>query len=521
MTGLPRIPDPFAFAGILWPNVYFYSKQREIIQSVIDNDETFVPAGNMLGKDFVAGFVALWFFLTRHPCRVVTTSASGDHLRVLWGEIMRFVRTSTIPLDAGPGRDGLILNHQNLRKQVNGERCPLSYLTGLVASDGSIAAMQGHHIAQTGDGVPRTLFVSDESSSVEDEYYTMAGTWMNRALVIGNTWPCENFFKRGVKAGDKPRGDRPGHYRKVIRIRATDSPNVRLAHAEIAAGRKPSYRVLVQGVKSYQEYVKNQEMLDEPKKCVILDAEFYEGAEVLLYPPAWLNRAEDLARALDASKAKRQAKAIGIDPAEGGDKTAMCAVDELGIIELVSRKTPDTSVITAEALAFMRQHGVPAEKVVFDRGGGGKEHADRLRAQGYEVQTVAFGESLAMELRRGIVRIDEKREHREERYVYKNRRAEMYGQLRELLDPAAGGSGFAIPAAYTELRRQLGVIPYWLDEEGRLYLPPKHAKAGDKANPNKVTLDKLMGCSPDEADAVVLGVAGMLGKFRRVVAGAV
>jgi hypothetical protein len=36
----------------------------------------------------------------------------------------------------------------------------------------------------------------------------------------------------------------------------------------------------------------------------------------------------------------------------------MCAGDELGIIELVSKKTPDTSVIVGEALAFMRKHNI-------------------------------------------------------------------------------------------------------------------------------------------------------------------
>ena len=41
--------DPIAFQKLLWPQVTFYDKQREIIYSVEDNDETYVPAGNMLG----------------------------------------------------------------------------------------------------------------------------------------------------------------------------------------------------------------------------------------------------------------------------------------------------------------------------------------------------------------------------------------------------------------------------------------------------------------------------------------
>lgn len=40
--------DPIALASVLWPDVYFYDRQIEIIRSVDENDETFVHAGNML-----------------------------------------------------------------------------------------------------------------------------------------------------------------------------------------------------------------------------------------------------------------------------------------------------------------------------------------------------------------------------------------------------------------------------------------------------------------------------------------
>ncbi len=197
---------PLRFKAILWPDVVFYKEQRLLIESVWENKETYAPWGNKLGKDFTAGFIALTFFLTRNPCRVVTTSAKEDHLRVLWGEINRFVQTSRVPLrdkEGGP----LVLNHQDFHKVYvsgpqQGKRCPISYLKGMVAGPDSIAAMQGHHVAKTGDGVPRTLFMSDESSSVANEYYRMARTWFNRALIFGNTWPCDNFFRKGVDAGD-------------------------------------------------------------------------------------------------------------------------------------------------------------------------------------------------------------------------------------------------------------------------------------------------------------------------------
>jgi hypothetical protein len=149
-------------------------------------------------KDFVAAFICLWFFLTRHPCRIVTTSAKDDHLRVLWGEIGNFIQTARFPLTTDRGGP-LVVTHHEIRKVVRGELCKLSYLRGMVAGPESLAAMGGHHIAQRGDGIPRTLFVADEASSVSDDYWMMAKPWANRTLVLGNAWECSNFFKAAFK----------------------------------------------------------------------------------------------------------------------------------------------------------------------------------------------------------------------------------------------------------------------------------------------------------------------------------
>lgn len=192
--------DPVLFCRVLWPNVVFYDKQVDILNSVRDNDETFVVAGNCLGKDFVAGFIVLWFFLTRHPCRIVTTSADHSQLEaVLWGEIRRFIQTSRYSLSAEEGGP-LLINHLHLRKVVRGEICGLSYCIGRTAAKGE--GLLGHHIAEMGDGLPRTLFVADEASGSDDVSYERADTWAKRKLVIGNPYPCENYFKRFVLEGD-------------------------------------------------------------------------------------------------------------------------------------------------------------------------------------------------------------------------------------------------------------------------------------------------------------------------------
>lgn len=530
--------DPVKFVRTFWPDIVLYREQEDILYSLRDNDETYVPAGNMLGKDFITGLAVLWFFVSRHPVRVVTTSADHSQLEaVLWGEIRRFLRTATIPLDAHKG-GVVIANHLHLRKQVNGKVCGLSYCIGRVAAKGE--GLLGHHIAHTGDGIPRTLFVADEASGVDDEAHQRATTWARRMLVIGNPYPCENFFKHAVKGrpgtddrgGDIPRPvpsirlsspqetPRPGsrgYYRKVIRIQATQSPNVRYALAQQSQGIDPTGKVVLPGVLSWEDYAKRRATWDAVRQTVGLDANFWEGADALMFPPEWLDRAETIARSLAGTV--RQAKAIGIDPAEGGDRTAMCAVDELGVIELVSKKTPDTSVITKEAVDFLNRHRVPPEMVLFDRGGGGKQHADRLREMGYHVRSVGFGETVTPELRRGLTTIDVRKDQRAEQYEYKNRRAQMYGILRELVDPAWNPRGFGIPShlpSAVELRRQLAPMPLLFDGEGRLRMLPKDKRTEGS---EEKTLKELLGCSPDEADALVLAVYGMIRKERRPVAG--
>ncbi len=301
--------------------------------------------------------------------------------------------------------------------------------------------------------------------------------------------------------------------RRVIRISAEDSPNIQLARKQIAEGLEPTDETAIPGILTWSELEKRRSTWDRVRQCIGLDGQFWEGAEVLLFPPEWLNRAEQVDRGLRESRIERQAKAIGIDPAEGGDRTAMAVVDELGLIELVSKRTPDTAVITGEALAFMQRWKVEPERVVFDRGGGGKEHADRLRSQGWPVRSVSFAETFQVEPRRGLVMVEERKEVREERYAYRNRRAEMYGNLRQLLDPAVNPQGFGIGREEVELRRQLAPIPLTYDGEGRLELLPKSKREGGTG---KCLID-LIGHSPDEADALVLAIHGMQTKSSRVV----
>lgn len=295
---------------------------------------------------------------------------------------------------------------------------------------------------------------------------------------------------------------------------------MRLALLQEGRGERPTGEVLVPGVVTWSNYKKRRALWTPARQKVGLDAEWWEGAQELLFPLEWLDACADRAAALAGHR--RQARGVGVDPAEGGDMTSMAAVDGLGLLELVSVQTPDTSKVPGMVAAFGRKWGVDPENWAFDRGGGGYEHACTLRSLDFRgVRTVGFGEVMALPIRSGKTPVTARREVREEKYVYKNRRAQMYHDLSLLCDPRGLDEDgqprppFALPRPAAgpdaevcrRLHHQLQAFPRLTDPEGRYYLPPKHRKDRDEEDG---CLEDLIGHSPDEADAVVLAVHAML-----------
>jgi len=296
-------------------------------------------------------------------------------------------------------------------------------------------------------------------------------------------------------------------YRKVIQITAHDSPNVLRGINQAARGMDPDNKVVLPGVLTYEQYLHRRANWSEQRQCKGLDAEFWMGKEDWLFTGDWLAHAKQAALTVKLEGPFY----LGVDPAEGGDSSSFVASCRKGVAEVLSVKTPDTNEVPKRTLAMMNKWGIAPENVVFDRGGGGQQHADRLRAAGYHVRSVGFGEAPTIALKRSGVttHLKEKIEAREDKVIYKNLRAQMYDEASQCLDPAMFGvEGYAISARFTELHRQLAAMPRLYDEEGRLYLPPKRRKSHEQeGGAGKVrTINDILGCSPDEADAYVMSV---------------
>lgn len=504
------LTDPFIFAKLCWPNMMLYDKQRQIIESVRDNLQTFVPAANETGKTRCAALISLIFYATRSPCRVILFSSSQDQLKqALWPEIKSLVATSRVDF-------GWRMVEHALTKYKDDRRIetlPQDRLVAHVTTE--VERFHGVHLPED---KPRILVVFDEASAVGDEFLEAAESFAHRILVIGNPLVNYGFFYTGCKGGDIENPAGTGLLRKVIPIDGDDSPNVQAARLAISRG-KPIPLPILPGLLSWEWMQRRELIWDEETIERRLHGRFYEGAQSMLVPFDWLDHAMDASRWQELKKTERRAEAMGVDVAQGGgDRNVWTVIDNRGIIRQVVSEEGDAVVTAERTMALMREYGLSAGQVAMDSGGGGKEICDMLRhgirnsasgqIENAPVRVVAFGERPgADDSGRGKTR--RKRtawSDTDPAKAYYNRRAEMYGNLRAMLNPVQpnGGESFMFGPDAWELRKELAPIPLMYDEEGRMRLPPKDERPG--AVRNAISVKKLIGCSPDRSDSLVLAI---------------
>lgn len=503
------VADPLRFCKMCWPKMALYDKQAATILSVRDNKQTYVHAAHAMGKSRLAAITAIWWFCSRSPSRVIATSSSEKQLRqVLWSEIRLLLEESAVKLP-------LEVTDLNVRKLnpafptgSSEQYLPGQYLIGQVA--GQVESFQGHHLP---NDRPRVLLIFEEASSIADEFKVAGDSWAHHELIIGNPINVNNFFYRDCKQGDAP--DPSGEAklgRKIIHIDGADSPNVKLGMKLAERGHKGPWPLAIPGLLSYPEWLMRLQTWDEVQIHSRLRGLFYEGADALLFPMAWLDLAQNHWRMIIAANEilrraggvvpKRIGRAIGIDVAMGGrDDTVWTLIDGKGIIEQIVKDTPNTMEIAGKTIQLMQEHAIPPGNVAIDLGGG-KSIFDRLAEQGYHINGINFGGAA------GEWAKDPKKAAAAKK-TYRNLRAEMYGILREFLDPAncaESNSQFAIPDSYHLLREELAVLPLTYDSDGRLRLPPKDRDSGSAKGGTKreKTIKELLGRSPDRADSLVL-----------------
>jgi hypothetical protein len=169
---------------------------------------------------------------------------------------------------------------------------------------------------------------------------------------------------------------------------------------------------------------------------------------------------------------------LGVDTArEGNDHTAFIHRQGRVAWGLEQEKTPDSMHIVGKIIGMLNASYNPVQKVFMDRGGEGGAIYDRLCEMGYghKVVLVNFGSTKTLLYPE----------------QYKNKRAEMWGLMRDWLRDDAGCS---IPDS-DKLQGDLTAPAYKYDSESRVVLESKE------------DIKKRIGRSPDGGDALGLTFA--------------
>lgn len=490
--------DPIGFYRLCWPDgAGLWSKQRDILESLIDTQETFVPSANVMGKTHAAAAILLWWVSTRFPAQCLVFSSSQIQLlNALIPQAAKLLRSSAVPL-------GLTMRHREICMRQPGS--PRMYEEHFVRFHvtRTLESFQGVHLPGGVDD-PSVLVIFEEASGIDDLFYVPAQTQAHRLLAIANPINNDNFFYRQCEGGDLPDVERPGKFeRRVIPIDGDQSPNVLAGQAWRAKGETGPIPEAVPGVLSYHEYQRSNRNWDEAKKCVHLHGRFYKGGELSLFRPDWLDAAEDIWR--DLQKVKRGPVFwLGVDVAAGGrDLNCWVVTDHLGVVEVDARKSmEDTTIIQKLTLAIMAKYDIAPRRVCFDYGAGGKQHVDYMRQAGSHIRSVNFGAGAR------------------DKKAYVNRRVEMYCLLARAFDPTrwahetmklddgqvvdrrAWALCFALPPDDHLLRQELAVLPIQYERDCRQSLPSKRP-TGKKVK-GAVYLEDLLGRSPDRADSLAL-----------------
>lgn len=446
---------------------HLWSKQREILQSVSDNERTVVKSCNGPGKTWIAAHAAIAFLLTHKPAQVITTAPTWRQVRrQLWSEINLAWRRLPAELHAL----GTCLTTEI---QIG----PGHVAYGLSTDDPEM--FQGIHS-------PNLMVIVDEANGVDDEIFaaidTLGAGGKYRELLIGNPIRSEGKFYRAFQNPEL------GYNCISIPVEATPNWTGEEVPDEVR-------RVLVQPERVAQWAA--DWGADSPMYRSRVHAEFPTDNEAnVLIPLAWLEQAQN--RAAEDYKPQGDVQ-IGVDVARFGNNRTAIATRTGPALTSVQSWPGDTSV--TEVAGLVREHAQRTRKtmepsknllVLIDDGGVGGGVVDILADQdsaGITYQGVNFGASA------------------NDKEGFVNRRAEMYCQLRDLAQQGNNDPDLVITATGPEAQRfaaQVSAMKYQFDSKGKRKIEGKDE------------MEKRGLPSPDEADAVALAFAPGRDRFTHI-----
>ncbi len=428
-----------------------WEKQVEILAAIRDHRKVCVASCHDSGKTFVAGAAAIWFFVCHWPSVVVTTAPGGrQNESLLWSNIRAMNAGARVALPGQVGTTSWKLDDD-----------PRSYMIGFTTSPDRA---QEHATRFTGFHSEHLLLIFDEAAAVEKPIWDAAHGLMTsghaRWLAIGNPSDPSGEFARAYHSDDW----------HAIHIDAYETPNIR-------AGRQ------------LYSHFPSLEWLEEMQRKCGPDYESnpeYQFKVRGIFPTSAVDTLIGVGEFLEACRRRPEddpegVATMGVDVARyGGDRTAIVVLRGGRILHAEAYGKQDVVFTAGRVMALAPRFGmgkVEAERIAIDDTGVGGGVVDVLRANGWGVSGVNFGEA-----------------PEDDEGSCVNRRTELWVAIQKWIREEACLACLA-PGVREELRADLTTVKYSFRPDGRRILEPKEE------------IRKRIGRSPDYGDALALALA--------------
>ena len=349
--------DPNAFNELfIGDGKQFWSRQRELVESVVKFRATACYSGNMVGKDFAIARLIWWWLYTRPGSLVIVTGPSQTLLgSVTWKEI----RQAKPPLASARLSRGVKASPQQV-DLGNGWQA-------LGFSTTSIERASGQHN-------PHLLVIIDEASGVEPDIFdAIESLGYERLVVIGNPIRAEGRFVDLIRQGEADARDNVPPERAVnsIRIPSTESPHAHLDKSPWGL----ADNTWIQS--SYRNFGGEHSFWCQAHIHAIIP----QVSSQILIPEQWLDYATSIQRpALAANHPVHRTRRMAIDLSEGvgADDTAIVVRDDYGLLECDAGNFLSLAAAAAKAAELARRWNIPTERISYDGLGIGRRFNEYL-----------------------------------------------------------------------------------------------------------------------------------------------
>jgi hypothetical protein len=342
----------------------FWSRQKEIAQSVVDYRTTVAYSGNMLGKDYLFARLILWWMCTRPNSLVLVTAPTQTQIgTIVWKEIRRAVAMAPIPLGAR-----ITEGAKNSPQQIdmgNGWQA-------LGFSTTSIERASGQHAGQL------AAFVV-EGSGIEPVIWEAIESWGYSKLVInGNPVRSDGVFVDLIRQAEKDQQDGIPKRLAVnaIRISSKESPHAELEKSPVGLADKTWLQAVERRYGAHSLWYKSHVLAEIPV-----------SSADLLVPVSHIDAAiAHRRRYAEPYHPVHRTRRMSCDLGEGVGRDSSCVLvrDDWGIIEVchgAALGLPEAAALMAQ---LARKYEIQPGMMSFDKLGIGKHFPNHLARYGLQ-----------------------------------------------------------------------------------------------------------------------------------------